>query len=63
MGDASPSRKEYILCLLPFPEDHKITSGIKEKHPDVEIDYHHVLYVQGQKPDISKVAKGMSTQL
>ncbi|RDL41883.1 Uncharacterized protein BP5553_01862 [Venustampulla echinocandica] len=42
MGDASPE-KEHILCLLPFPEDEKILKSIKDKHPNVEFTYRHIL--------------------
>jgi len=57
MGDAVNSGKEYILCLLPFPENTEIVNGIKKEHPDVEFDYHNVQYDPRETGDGSKVPK------
>jgi hypothetical protein len=48
MGDASPPEKEYILCILPFPENSSILDPIRKKHPNVEFDYNFAVHIKGE---------------
>jgi len=47
MGEAALKlAKEHLLCVLPFPEDKRITEHLKRTH-NVDITYHQVTLVKG----------------
>lgn len=62
MGEAPPQEQEYILVLLPFPHDEKVTSlidSIRRKHHHVEIEYHNIAFTGMAAPDLTSVPEGM----
>jgi hypothetical protein len=61
MGEAPPTPpKEYILCLLPFPEKPEILDPIRKRHPNVVFNYKHVQYIRGV-PQNCNIADGTSS--
>jgi hypothetical protein len=61
MGEAPPQEKEYILILLPFPHDAKVTSlidSVRRKHHHVEIEYHNIAFTGMAPPDLTAVPEG-----
>jgi phosphoglycerate dehydrogenase-like enzyme len=44
MGDAAAPQNEYVICLLPFPEDSKLLDQIRKEHPNVEFEYHFIQF-------------------
>ena len=63
MGEASAPAREHILCLLPFPEDPKIINSIRKKHPNVDIEYHHIAIVRGDALTPKSLPDGTSLQI
>lgn len=62
MGEVTPSNEEFILALLPFPEDSKvdaILSSIQSKHPHVQIDFHNIAFTPGVAPNLDHIPEGM----
>lgn len=61
MGEAPPQEKEYVLILLPFPHDTKVTGlidGIRRKHKHVDIEYHNIAFTGMATSDVSSVPEG-----
>ncbi|KAL5315441.1 hypothetical protein ACEPPN_016309 [Leptodophora sp. 'Broadleaf-Isolate-01'] len=57
MGEAPLPEKEYILILLPFPHDAKVTSlidSIERKH-HVDIEYHNIAFTGMAPPNLTSV--------
>lgn len=60
MGEAPLPEKEYILILLPFPHDAKVTSlidSIERKH-HVDIEYHNIAFTGMAPPNLTSVPEG-----
>lgn len=62
MGEAPPPTSgEFVLALLPFPQDAKVNGiidNIRRKHHQVDIEYHNIAFVPGKVVDISSVSEG-----
>lgn len=58
MGDASLPPKEHILCLLPFPEDSRISERIKKNHPNIELKYKQITFERGKSLTIIGLPDG-----
>ncbi|PVH83242.1 D-isomer-specific 2-hydroxyacid dehydrogenase-like protein [Cadophora sp. DSE1049] len=58
MGEAPPQEREYVLILLPFAHDAKVTSlidSIQRKHHHVEIEYHNIAFTGMAPPNLTSV--------
>ncbi|KAL2062866.1 hypothetical protein VTL71DRAFT_5938 [Oculimacula yallundae] len=58
MGEAPPPEREYVLILLPFPHNDKVTNlidGIRTKHHNVEFEYHNIAFTGMTNVDVSSV--------
>jgi len=61
MGEASVPGKEFILALLPFPQDESVTKildGVRSKHPNAEFEYQFIPFVPGAMADTSNIPEG-----
>jgi hypothetical protein len=58
MGGGPESAKERILILLPWPEDAKITEGLRKKFPDSEVSYFYFPFRLGPGQTSPTLPKG-----
>ncbi|KAL2353129.1 hypothetical protein BJ546DRAFT_128319 [Cryomyces antarcticus] len=57
MGGGPDTKKEKLLCVLPFQEPIKILDHLRKKFPDLEISFYHLKYAEVAWKTVKEVPK------
>ncbi len=58
MGGGPESTTEHLLFILPFPEPTEIVERIKKNHPQIDITYRNLSFVNFED-GVKEIPKGV----